>query len=194
MSKEKEVEKEHSDHNDMPIFVLRYRSGATLLQLIVFMWGAVLGYLMCFANPPDMNVPKEIFLRLGGAWVLLGSIFGVIDLIFFKEISLYKDRIVKKWHILGSKEILLRKAKLRGHNYLVRMRKICNAKKGILGLFALLFYSEDFITGISYIEQMATKNDAQTMTRFMAQVTGRDEQEFEMNFLNMNPLIKERIK
>ena len=93
----------------------------------------------------------------------------------------YKDRLVKVWHFVGSRTILLRDATLKGTNYVERWRKIYNIKHGLLMRYA---------TVIFYIEDMATKKDVKMMTRFMAQVTGRDEQVFEKTRLNIKPLLK----
>jgi HJR/Mrr/RecB family endonuclease len=145
------------------------------------MIAAFISYGMAFGIPPENNMAKEVFIVSVGLCGLLTTVFLSIDLVFFKEIRLYKNRIVKIWHILGSREILLLEAMLKGNNYLERLRAIYNIKRSIL---------LRFLTGIFYIEGMATKEDAKMMTRLMPQVTGRDEQEFEQIRLNMKPLLK----
>ena len=182
MSEEKE---RHSVYNDVQLFVLRFRIFSRILWLILYMWTTFMGYVIAFGIPTTGNVLKDIFMRLGGILVLFIGGYSFCDLLFFKDIRLFQDKIVKEWYLFGSRKILLKEAMLkviRGRG--ATWRNICNINTN--------FFLRR-VAGITYLQEMATRDDAKIMNKFMAEVTGREVEEFEDgSIVNMNPLLKQQ--
>ncbi len=89
---------------DEPLFILQYQRRKVIKRLIyffpaLFMFG--LGTI-------DVRHPygfTNLFLQLGSAFFLLVFILLFIDILFFKEVRLYKDRIVKVWKLVGKRHV-----------------------------------------------------------------------------------------
>jgi hypothetical protein len=122
-------------------------------------------------------------LNLSAAFFgLLYLFFGVpfvTEMLLFKEIQLYRDRIVKAWRLIGTKELKLS---------LVALDSRCSPKSGVGGKYffqrgmspywrALMPYC--YFSGITYQESFADKNEVKQLNSLLAKLSGRRIEEFE---------------
>jgi len=114
--------------------------------------------------------------------MLLGAVSQVIDLVLFKEIRLYQDRIVKVWELLGQREIGLTNATLTDlSSDAFRSKRISNqTRRWLPGLF----------NGISYDEDLPDPEDVKKLNRLLAALSGRSVRELRES-VRLVRLIKE---
>ncbi|MBI4826615.1 MAG: hypothetical protein HY807_09395 [Nitrospirae bacterium] len=123
-----------------------------------------------------------IIALIGGGWA-------VIDMLCCKEILLYKNCIVKRWHIFGERKVDFNTAMLDGVSsrhfpYPVSIKKFRKTDTYfLLGL----------IKGCFYNELLANAKDVKEMNRLLAKVTGREVAEFEKGSIN-NELPRSRAE
>jgi hypothetical protein len=166
-----------------PLFVLKYRRRRVLLWLFIYFFYALSFGLFAFVPLPAKD--GIVFVLLGkfvfGLISLLG-LFQFFDLLLFKEVQLYDDRIVKVWKWIGARAIKLVNASLTtsipGGRY---ARTVCNQDTN--------WYSRG-ITGIFYYEDLACTKEVKKLNSLLAYLSGRKLQEIEYP-ATLNRLIKE---
>ncbi len=166
--------------NDQPIFVLRYRRCAIILHWFLCLLLIPAMFYGIFLDPISKPIIEEVIRRMARAFVFIVSIDLLFNLLFFKEVRLYSDRISKVWHLFGSRDIPLRDAMLKGRNFYARPRRIYDLRKNPF---------LRFLSGIFYREDMASKTDYRKMTSLLAELSGRSVQEFEQSKFSFKRLI-----
>jgi len=105
-----------SNSLDEPVFVLKYRS--SIRAGIVFTFGFLIFYFwVSILILPAHNLFHKFFLKPFFGIFSLIPLFQLIDLLLFKELRLYRDRVVKVWKLLGTAEIRLANARLVGWGF-----------------------------------------------------------------------------
>jgi hypothetical protein len=94
-----------------------------------------------------------------------------MDLLLFKEIRLYRDRIVRVWKGIGERAIRLADARL-SSNFRggLRAKVICHQDTSWLGAIA---------KGVNYNEELADPKDVLNLNSLLAELSGRKVEEFE---------------
>lgn len=168
---------------DEPLFVLKYRRPRVCVRLFIYFF-VVLFFVLCAFFPLR---DKDGFALLVLAKFVFGflsflSLFQLIDLLLFREIRLYHDRIVKVWNWIGAKEIKLENASLTtsipgGRN----ARTVCthDTKWNMRG-----------ITGIFWCEDLAAPKEVKKLNSLLAHLSGRKLREIEC-LAPLKKLIKE---
>jgi len=152
-----------------PLSVLRYsRWKVWLLTIIIIMGMGIFAwilYLIASANSNSVvaQVLESIILLL-----VIGSSWRIIDIILFKEIKLYQDRIIKESYLLGEKEVELEKA------YIDRWQSV------ITGLSVRIYIKKWPILkgGVYFIEGLVNAKDRKTFYSILAELSGRQVEDF----------------
>ncbi len=167
-----------------PLFVLRYRRN--LRAGIIFAGSSLailLGTMVLVVPKTDA---KDLALQASMGLIALLCLFWVMDLALFSEIRLYRDRIVKRWNLLGEREVRLANAKLIGRGYSGRVEKMFFEQESSW-LWALpgTFFREF----VSYREELADPKDVKELNRLLAELSGRKVEELERPEISMPKLI-----
>jgi hypothetical protein len=174
-----------SEPCDEPLFVLKYRRREAIPRLIMyFAVFLLLGYYL---------FDRHLFLRMISLLGLLCIFPTFIDNLLFREVRLYKDRIVRVWHFIGKRQIKLADAKLRsfsGPVFWAGARQY-NKMKRIRDKRANLVWAS--ITGFSYNEMEADPDDVKKLNSLLAGLTGRRVEEFEQEGVRIDSLIEQGI-
>lgn len=170
---------------DEPLFILKYQRRKVIKRLIYFFPALFMAGLGTF----DVRHPygfTNLVLQVGSVFFLLVFILLFIDILFFDEVRLYKDRIVKVWKLLGERrriEIELANARLRGGaGLLTNVKRIFN--QGTNRLLAS-------IKGVFYDESLADPRDVRELNGLLAHLSRRNVEEFEQPKIRMESLIEE---
>jgi hypothetical protein len=162
--------------SDELLFVMRYRGYHVFLRAIVFAFSLIFfGVLTVFSSGSGFGI---LFLPVGGLLILL-SIRSIVELLSFKEIRLYRDRIVqvRRWGI-GETEVKLADASLTSSDSRgLKTKSIFNQDMKIYrGWLArsLLFWRI-----IVYEETLAAPEDVSEFRGLLAHLAGRTIQELE---------------
>jgi hypothetical protein len=164
------------ESGDQPLFVLKYRRSGVLLR------GLLLLFLLGIFVPMSF---VALMTTLSGLWLVLGIIvFGcciaaliilaVLDVLFFQEIRLYHDKIVRVCKLRGETRIKLTDAKIS-----------INRSSGDMNLrkFApiYLIFMRDQATKKRIVcdESLAEWEDVRKLRRWLARISGRRIEEFE---------------
>ena len=163
----------HSKH--YPLFVLEYKAHRVFFRALIASFGFLLlgVFSVGIGSKPNLgygDIAAAIFLGLG-------SIFGglaALELLFFKEIRLYSDRIVKEWKSLGELEVQLKDAKYYvGSTKLGLIVHISDQNRKRYSLTNILF---------TYSEYGADPADMKDLHRVMSELSGRKMEDFEPVF------------
>jgi len=106
----------------------------------------------------------KIWLILGVILMVAGGIWGIIELLLFKDVKLYRNRIVKSWYLLGQKEVKLEEAYISKYGGVVGGIVKIYLKKRQLGL-------KD---GIFFIEDLVKRKNMREFYNILAELSGRD--------------------
>jgi hypothetical protein len=119
-----------------------------------------------------------------------------LDILLFREVRLYKDRMVKIWNYIGKREIKLADArllsiadyaigdgrfKLRSYNKIMRF---FDRRTNVA-------WSYMPCMGVFYNEMPADQDDVKKLNTLPADLTGRKVEEFEQPRIRMDRLIQE---
>lgn len=169
--------------------MLRYQKRRQILWTIALLPQLLFSYILLFALVAP-STRELIEMKLGGLFILL--YFGpfLVDMLLFREIRLYRDRIDKEWRLIGSRELDLER---------VGLIKLCMPTWGVGGKwffdqrtsrywrsFIVIFHS----MGITYLENLADRKKARQLDLLLAELSGRSVQEFEKGG-TMEVLMKE---
>jgi len=119
-----------------------------------------------------------IFARSFGFLSLLICGAGVTEILLFKEIRLYRDRIVKAWKLIGTRELELAKAGLGSGMSISGYGTKFFFKQGMstYWLIPMAFFHS---MGITYHEYFADQRKVKQLNSLLAELTGRKVAEFE---------------
>jgi len=174
---------------DEPLFVLKYQKRKVILWVLFCLWPIPLFYYAFFVYV--YRFPSNpVFAMLWGLMYLFFCVPFVTEMVLFKEIRFYSDRIVKAWSLIGTKELELAQLGLGSR---------CSPQLGIGGKYffergmnpswrALAPYL--YMIGITYQESFADRRDVKQLNTLLAQLSGRKVEEFEQT-VTMGKLIKD---
>jgi len=176
--------------DDQPLFVLKYRKRRMIFPLL-----AALLFLMpitCYVLFVHVAQSTFEFILVNLCALLLLLLIAPFfaDMLLFKEIRLYKDRIVKEWKLIGTQEQELAKAGLDSQS----MPTLGVGAKSFfevgmnqwLRWLMAIFHS----IGITYKEHLADRQQVKQLNSLLAKLSGRKVEEFEQT-IQMEKLIKE---
>lgn len=177
--------KTYTNSFDEPLFVLRYELYKRLIRIFAGFLVVLLLGCFCFVLFPMQYGLGLYFLimALGAFLPLLLVLRGLIELLLFREIRLYKDRPVKVCYLIGSIETKLENAKLEGTKMRLGSGK-CFMKQDANRWFG-------FLRGIAYDEYVAESGNVRRLNSVLADLTGRKASDFEQSIISWKKLIKE---
>ncbi len=180
-----------SDSCDEPLFVLKYSRAKVIWRLIVIFAALVVCWSAVF-HLTDPFWLQNLFLKVAGAVGLLYCSLKFIDILSFREVRLYNDRIVKVWEFIGKREIKLAEARLRCNAG--KIISLGSYKEGPFNKYMTIFdrrTSVPFsgIKGVSYDEKLADPDDVKKLNTLLAGLTGRKIEDFEQLRIRIDRLI-----
>jgi hypothetical protein len=175
-----------------PLFVLKYQKRKVIpmavLWLLLF---GLLGTYGLFAHI-GRSTFHLIFARSFGFMCLLICGAGVAEILLFKEIRLYRDRIVKAWRLIGTRELELAKAGLGSGMSISGYGTKSFFEQGMspYWLVPMAFFHS---MGITYHEYFADERRVKRLNDLLAELSGRKIEEFD-KMGTMERFIKEDRK
>jgi hypothetical protein len=169
---------------DQPLFVLNYRRGHVFLRMLCFSLIILFILGIAFVTPitGKQALVLLLFVEIVCGLLLFSFIFQAVDLLFFREIRLYHDRVVKVWAFARRREITLENARLANTSTQgIRSKSVCNQDATWL--------SARF-KGIFYYEDLPNPEDMKKWYRLLADLSGRNAEDFEQPGIRMDRLIK----
>jgi len=158
------IENHENNPNEEPLFVLKYRGDALVIRFVWLLIFTPLCYFMAF-GPPASNF-KILFAKIVMFLMGLWCTYLFIDFSLFKEIRLYRDRIVKVNKMIGIREVKLHEAKIVGNNIMFGIK---------------IFYKDGTdwffrgqIKGVFYDDSAAKSEDCEKLNSLLAQLSGRN--------------------
>jgi hypothetical protein len=170
--------------DEQPLFVLKYQTWRVAWKVF---WALVVvlpvGLILVVKGGASRTGLKFLLVVIGGSLISFAAVFAIFDSLFSKEIRIYKDKIIKVWHLLGRREIELRNARLDGKKMLLVSTKTISKqdRNGFLANFK----------GIFYDEHLAKPKDIKKLNSILAELTGRKSEEFEQYKMKFLKLVKE---
>ncbi len=168
---------------DEPLFVLKYRSRKIIRRLILFFIPFYIIWFALFHENPPLLMKVVCVLTLS----IFGSMF--LDILFFREVRLYEDRMVKIWNFLGKTEVTLADARLRCTAVAIGKAGPHNKYMCMSNRQTNLVWSS--ILGVTYDEMLADPDDVKKLNTLLADLTGRRVEEFEQPRIRIDRLIQE---
>jgi hypothetical protein len=172
--------------NDEPLFVVTYQTWKVTLRFLSWVFaGIFLGFLCGVAMERTQGF-GFLLATILEILIVLAAIFLALNTLLFKEVRLYKDRIVKIWRCFRPVDVELADARLEG--------------KRSWQIQCKTFYDRNVEKGqtqkrvVYYDEELMSKEDVGEMNRLLADLSGRRVEEFEVNKITMDPLVKEEKK
>ncbi len=169
--------------DEQPLFVLTYQAWRVAWRVFMALVIALpVGLILVVKGGASRTGFKFLFVVIGGSFISFAAIFAIFDSLFSKEIRIYKDKIIKLWHLLGRREIDLRNARLDGKKLLlVSTKTISNQDTKFFANFR----------GIFYDEHLAKPKDIKKLNSILAELTGRKSEDFEQFITKFKKLVKE---
>jgi hypothetical protein len=180
---------------DEPLFVLKYRKEKLIKRLMLFLVLLALCGLGAF-DVVDVEDPLRV--RVAGVIGLFIFFLFFMDILLFREVRLYKDRMVKIWHYIGKREINLADARLVATaDYAMgvgrfklgpysKTKRIFDRRTNVAWSYMGVPYTEVF-----YDEMLADQDDVKKLNTLLADLTGRKIEEFEQPRIKIARLIQE---
>ncbi len=173
---------------DDPLFVLKYSKGRFFLRALCLSFFAFLFLILGYSLAHSFTTPAgfvDLFFKEAFCGILLfGLIWQLAELLRFKEIRLYGDRIVQVCKPTRVREIKLEKANLstfsRGYISDFRIKCILDRDQ---------YWQWQTSKGIWYNEKLADPEDVKKFNYLLAVLSGRTVEEFERE-ANLDPLIR----
>jgi hypothetical protein len=179
--------KEFSESSDEPLFVLKYRREKVIKRLIpFFFFFYIVGFGLFHKHPPR-------YMQVVGVITLSCLVFLFMDILLFKKVLLYNDKMVRVGHLFGNREISLADAQLQGRAVVFGLGRLtivhnkykCFSQRGLIELWAET-------VGVSYYEMLADPDDVKKLNALLADLTGRRVEEFEQLSIRMDRLIERK--
>ncbi|MEW6352265.1 MAG: hypothetical protein AB1646_24710 [Thermodesulfobacteriota bacterium] len=182
---------------EAPLFVLKYRRWPRAkLACYPLPFIYAIGIQIAAVPTESQWGLVEILLRLVSSYgvVLLIAVSG--EMVLFREIRVYRNRIVKAWIGLGEREVAWAHASLYGYGIkesAIRLRWVCDGRIKIhpilnpgLGTSFLPPFR-----GVLYDEGLADRDDATRLNALLAELSGRTVAEFQPLCFKMDRFIQE---
>ena len=157
---------------DRLLFVLKYRRRHVFWRIACYSLVILLLASLAFVTPlaSQHGLVFLLLFELLLVFLLFSGIFQVVDLVFFKEIRLYPDRIAKAWIFGSEREIKLIDARLTNPPTRLKAKMICNQDtKWFLRAFKGIFYYED----------LPDPKETKKLNYLLAALSGRKARELE---------------
>jgi uncharacterized membrane protein YuzA (DUF378 family) len=171
--------------SDQPLLVLRYRGHQRILRIVLYSFCILIfgfGLIVTFFESGTFVLTRLIY-GVFAALLGLGGIYALIEILLFKEIRLYNDRMAKEWHLIGTAEIGLKNATYNGRDYSfmgVRCLRNPNTRQ-YLNNFKIILFDQ----------YMLAPKDLKELNRLLAKLSGRNVEEFEGDKVLFERLMKE---
>jgi hypothetical protein len=173
---------------DDPLFVLKYQQRKVIPMVVLWLLlFGLLGTYGLFAHI-GRSTFHLIFARSFGFLSLLICAAGVTEILLFKEIRLYRDKIVKAWRLIGTRELELAKAGLACGMSISGYGAKSFFEQGMspYWLLPMTFFHS---MGITYHEYFADESEVKRLNALLAELSGRKIEEFEQ-MLKMEKFIE----
>jgi hypothetical protein len=130
-----------------------------------------------------------IFCKLGALLLFFMFASFLAEMLLFKEIRVYRDRIVKEWRLVGSRELDLAEVGLISQSWGTwGIGAKCFFRKG-MSPFGRWLMSFVHSIGITYKEHLADQKKVKQLNSLLAELSGRKIEEFEQT-VTMERLIE----
>jgi hypothetical protein len=183
----------NSESSDEPLFVLKYRRGEVIKRLILVLF-LIMPLVWWISQHWNLHGPKETLWLIWVSFALFHLSFLFMDILLFRQVALYKTKIVKTWHFVGKIQIKLADAQLR-----------CRAGYKIYtGIFDsgpfnrwMRIYDRrtnvalSYIKAVCYDEKLADPEDVKKLNTLLADLTGRKVEELEQPRIRIDRLIEQ---
>jgi hypothetical protein len=163
---------------DEPLFVLKYQKRRLILWFIAgLLWMGMIYF--CLFVAVVSSTLDFIIAKLGGLYLFFIFAPFLVDMLLFKEIHLYRDRIVKEWRLVGSKELDLADVGLISQGWSAwGIGAKCFLKQGMSPFWRFLMSFVHQI-GVTYKEHLADPKKVKRLNSLLADLSGRKVEEFE---------------
>jgi uncharacterized membrane protein len=166
-----------------PLFVLKYRRRRVLLWLFIYFFYAFSFGLFAFVPLPAKDgIVLVLLAKFVFGLMSLYGLFQFIDLLLFKEILIYQDRIVKVWKCIGARGIKLSDAGL-----------TIAIPSGRLGRTVYNLGTKRYLRGITcifWLDDLACPKEVKKLNSLLAYLSGIKLKEIEYP-VPLKKLIKE---
>jgi hypothetical protein len=162
--------------NDTPVATLKYLKRPMLAPMVaVPMLCAMLLFGILVYVPESWL--EFVMVKCLCIVLLFILLMPIVELLIFKEIRLYKDRIVKEWKFFGVKELKLEGARLQSEYYSgMGSKSFYKQNSNPQWDWLLSFF---LFTKISYGEYFTDPANLKEFHSALAQLTGRRVEEFD---------------
>lgn len=181
--------------NEKPLLIVKYRLAHKLFEMfLIYPWLILIGggfIVKCFNNAMiNMCTFKSIFGAILFGLLGLVALYMFLELLFFRTIIIYKDRIEKVYYFLGSRKLDFQNV-WRLYEGSVATPLTLTHLKLFSSYKPCCFFRRSF--GISM--HLLSKEDQTVVYRTLALVSGRTEQEIaEVGTVGIKPFLKNEIK
>ncbi len=155
-----------------PLFILRYNIPTTIFRIV---WYCLITLIFAgVVAVPGTNM-SQLWHTLAVIYVgffFLAFTFWTVDMILFKEIHLYQDRIVKVWRLIGQRQIKLSSAKFSRVNYDWSISNRGSVNRVTISDRRTSRYWAS-IKGIHYDEGLADWNDVKKLNRLLESLSAK---------------------
>ena len=164
--------------SDEPLFVLNDQKRKLILYIVGGLFLMLMVYFFLFVVAVSSTLDL-IITKLGALlWLFILAPI-LVDMLLFKEIRLYGDRIVKEWRLVGSRELDLAEVGLISQSWPTwGIGAKCFFKQGMSPFWRLLIAVVHQI-GITYKEHLADPTKVKKLNSLLAELSGRKIEEFE---------------
>jgi hypothetical protein len=163
---------------DDPLFVLKYQKRKVIPMVVLWLlFFGLLGSYGLFGHVGRSTFDLIFARSIGFISLLICGAF-VSETLLFKEIRLYRDRIVKAWKLIGTRELELAKVGLDSGMSISGYGAKYFFEQGMSRYWrglAICFHS----MGITYQEYFADEREVKRLNGLLAELTGRKVEEFE---------------
>jgi hypothetical protein len=158
---------------DEPLLVLKYQRYKVVLRIVLYSVLALICGIAVFVVPATFSnrVFGVLLAIVAHGFPFMAFIFLIIDMLLFKEVRLYRDRIVRVRRSLGEREIKLARAWLMSFKYPL------SSFKYIVDQDAKRFL--DKFKEVVYDEYLADWKEVEKLNSLMADLTGRRVEDFQ---------------
>lgn len=168
-----------------PLFVLKYRGYKVFLRAISYSGAASVFAAAAFVSGPrvthtGLDLLGFVLFQIIASFIVFLGIYLVVDMVLLKGIRIYKDRIVRVWNLPGPVEFAT--ARHAGFTSLISHKFFFDKATN---RFVRLF------TGVFYDESLADAEEIKKLNRLLAELSGRNVEEFERFHIRETRFIKE---
>jgi hypothetical protein len=163
---------------DEPLFVLKYQKRKLVLYIVGVLVLMPMLYICLFVIVAS-SILDVIVGKLGALLLFFMFASFLAEMLLFKEIRLYRDKIVKEWRLLGSRELGLAEVGLISQSWATSgIGAKCFFRKGMSPFWRWLMSFVHSI-GITYKENLADQKKVKQLNSLLAELSGRKIEEFE---------------